>query len=687
MAKIRMTAKKIEGRTKNSEEKTDNSGLIIRIQIPSYQSIAELLQGFGFIALLIAVMIIPHVYSSNYPFPYEFPRLMLFLILAVILGSILFVRLGIKGRKNVVQSPIINTLIIFLLSYIFSSIFSASPLISIIGHYGYWNLSLISIAAFITLALAVSNNRLVQKSQRLIAIAIVAAAAISNIAVTASTFATGSNFLTTPLQLDITQGNPKNLASFIVLGVPFLLAFIIEAKELWKQTIAASLLLFSFIVLIKISLTVPLLLAIAAIAIYLTYIKPKKIHFRRVLLGFILILAIITTFIGPIEKSFDLQKSYEHNVSSLQNLSSKYKTIVSVFIKKPLTGTGPEMLHSVYPQFREGSYNQDKQLVYFNNLYIHIIATTGILGGCSLVALLAVIVKQILLKFNELEPIELGFGSATLIWLTLGFYNIPSVTNLLMGAILIGTITYITRSHFEKHIDRDKKGSIIILITVIAALLSFYAIYNWNSAAKLIEETQTIRPNVDIEKSVEAVSRNPNEPHYRVVHAKNLLRFLQKQPDRSNRDEIIRQIKISLQTAQALDRWRLDTYYSASEIYASLDQFYPNKGYWRQATKYMLQAQEIAPQNQFTYLNTANIYFIQGKTDSALDELSKALKIDDEYWQAHLFRADLLLSQNKLEEARETATMVIEESEVAQYEEAAQNILLLIELAERTKQE
>jgi tetratricopeptide (TPR) repeat protein len=256
-----------------------------------------------------------------------------------------------------------------------------------------------------------------------------------------------------------------------------------------------------------------------------------------------------------------------------------------------------------------------------------------------------------------------------------------------MGAIVIGSITYITRSHFEKPPNGDKKGSIIVLITVIAALLSFYAIYNWNSAAKLIEETQTIHPQVDIEKSVEAVSRNPNEPYYRTIHAKNLLRFLQKQPDRSNRDEIIRQIKISLKTAQALDRWRLETYYSASEIYTSLDQFYPNMGYSRQATKYMLQAQEIAPQNQFTYLNTANIYFIQGKTDSALEELSKAIEIDAEYWQAHLFRANLLLSQNKLEQAKETATMVIEKSEAPQYQEAAQNILLLIELAERTKQE
>jgi tetratricopeptide (TPR) repeat protein len=372
---------------------------------------------------------------------------------------------------------------------------------------------------------------------------------------------------------------------------------------------------------------------------------------------------------------------------AVQNSLQQLLIPLKVFTKKPLTGTGPEMLHALYPQFITKAPAENSQTIYSPNFYLQILATTGILGFSTLLLSLTLIIKRSLKCIKELSVFKASIIGSMLLWIFTRLYSYPSITELFFGAVIFGSAIYLTRQKKVQSKQPRQISRVLLIFIALTAILIGYTIYSFEKAERLYAPARLNKNFAEISKTSKTIRLNPNEPTYYLAHSYNLIKLLNEDPGRSDQKEILRQFKLANRNAIALDRWRIDTYDKISDFYQILDQIYPGQNYNQHAVYYLQTAQNISPNNQFLKYQTANVYYLNNQPQPAISQLTKAIEIDHDYWEAYLFKANLLLDSQDdkdFDKAEALAETVIEKSDNTNYIEAAQNILLLIELRERS---
>jgi O-antigen ligase len=807
MIKIKVKGRKIKiTRVKVSNSKTEEAH---RNNANGHRSkslsLIYILQTIAFLLIIAATILLPNLVSSNYTYPYEFPKFIAFLVLAAVLTNFFFLQLIFWKRKHTIQSTLINLLIFFLLGYILSSVFSTNPLLSITGFYGKWSLGLIALAAFIFTAFTISNNLKLNKNLKIVASALAISALISTAVILIPLVWQEKTFSTRNIAQLSTFGTNQTLASFLLICLPVQLGLISFLKKDNLKLILGLFVNIQLLVLIKISLmntTWGIAIKVTLIAAVISYLLHGQVFSRvdlpiklkktwqgsRLVVLTIFLLVFLGLMLPTVKDRIhapglfeNLRENLTDETNSFGNYINECKNALQVFTRKPITGTGPEMLHSIYPKYRRIFGIRNDQKIYISNFYIQLLATTGLLGFLPFILLTFLVFKKVWINSKNLNSLEFGFAISTLIFFVVIAFSSPTITTLFLGAILLGITIYTLKYHDNDNLntslamkskleleleankhsvkDRTEQGNhlksderldaesdpddssinldtntnkILLFLNICTLAVMLISIYKLEKADRLAHEAKDTgtSPAEDVVKTKKAIQTNPNEAEYYLNHAYNLTQFLRFNPDRIDDEEIERQIRIALQTALALDNKRIDTYYRISNIYLSLHELYPQKVYHHKALNYLKTAQLVSPNSKFLKIETADLYVIADRPESALNELSQAIQLDKNFWEAYLFKANLLLEtaeskqvpasleriqyggsqedqskkseiakeekdgtiisdrlteskkSNSIKQAKQLAKKVIEESDNPQYQEAAQNILLLIQMIE-----
>jgi O-antigen ligase len=110
-----------------------------------------------------------------------------------------------------------------------------------------------------------------------------------------------------------------------------------------------------------------------------------------------------------------------------------------MFASSPLIGVGPGNYGLRYPEFRLASVPEPTQLSVATNIYVELLAETGLLGFLTFLAGfggLAVLALRAALREHGTSRIELAAGIAAMAALAISFLASPTFTLLYQWAIL-----------------------------------------------------------------------------------------------------------------------------------------------------------------------------------------------------------------------------------------------------------
>jgi tetratricopeptide (TPR) repeat protein len=687
---------------------------------PLASKIIVLQRLFTFVALAIGIIILPLATSSQFIYPNKFPKLILFWLITAISFTLFLLRLALQGRKGLIQSKILNTLIVFIFLYIMGSIISPSPLISIFGIYGKWEYGLINIASFFLIILTIANNPIFIRKENLISWLFTISMILFDFSIIISLLKQNGIISPNTLKNIPFIAYPHLFTNVLVLFIPLNLSLIKKWKNSKTQIIPFLLLLTKIILILQSSSIKPVLVMSIGFILYNFYLNRKKIKLKNSYLMFALITCVTVLLLAPLKHIANETHLFTMIKNSIQNTLYQLKPVAMIIKNKPFWGSGPAMLHKLYPQYQTQFNPNQLQKLGYESFYTHITATTGLLGSFTFLTFLLLIFKKIKENFSKFTTLDFGYILGVITWFLTRLYSTPTITEFYLGAIFLGIFVFLVREQKTLFKAKQKNNKFLLIFSGIIAVICFYGLWNFYKAEKIYSQLTHSSQNATLEESKKIISLNPNVPQYYIFNQKTLINYLEQDPTRISKNEILRQINLNAQTAVALDRANINSYYSIADNYIYLDYIYPSRSYFSLALKYTKAAEEISPNNPYVLLQTANLYYLRNYNQLALDKITRAIELDDNCWEAYLFKANVLLSvdskemtpipsncnptpDNKstsstdqtenntdpksynIDKAEDLAYKVLENAEDPEYKEAAQNIIFLIEFNRNTQ--
>jgi len=647
-----MTRKKRRGRK--------NKPIVIRLHPLTLtdKRKAELVSTALYLSLSAGAFLIPLLFSTRYSYPFEFPKVIALFVLTSVTTTLFLIQIVLSRRKNTVQAPIINMLIIFLFSYIISTIFSLSPIISISGIHGKWTMSLISITCFVLISVISANTFKNKSSLNILSWLI----AFSGLAVSIAVILPLEIFLERAADFGYspssTQGFPSYLAIFLTLVIPVTFSLLMKyRKSTWSALIAGML----GIQLITIVLTgskgswIALLAILCSFLYYLYGSYSKFINFKKLLiLGGIALVAVLAILqIPPVKKAASDRWENSTISTSVTTLASEWSVALKVFGAMPVTGTGPELLQGPSLKYHDYTSISPVPPVYTRNIYLHILATTGLVGFIPFIMLAGSIPVSIFRNISKFKPIEFGFAAGAVTWLVQGFYHYPTITSLLLGSIMIGVTAYVTRGPTLKQRSRPPTSKFLPAAIAVFGILLLVSISRIEKAEALFTQSYSLINGDAVKKGTEAIKYNPNEPAYYRQHVSKLIEFLKLNKDKPNRNNVILQIKNEYRMAIALNPQDISNYKTSVYALKNLSQIYPDEGYYRLAIEYSKLIIEMSPNDPRNHDDLGTLYSTGGNYEKAIAQFDRAIEIDPEFWSGYLHRADLMIEKEEYQKAKD----------------------------------
>lgn len=626
------------------------------------------------------VFLIPILYSTRYSYPFEFPKVIGLFTLTSIVTTLFLIRILISRRKNIIQASIINMLIIFLFSYIISTIFSLSPVISIAGIHGKWAMGLISITCFVLISIVAANTFKTKSKLNMLSWSITLSGLTAAIAVVLPLDIFKENAIAFAYKPSSTQGFPSYLAIFLTLVIPITLSLLINYRKSRWNILLAGILGIQLITTVLAGSTGSLVTLLVIAAIFLYYFYGKYINTEKLaILGGIAVLSILVILQIPPIKKTAAQKWQNSTIStSIDSLTSEWSTTLKVFKDKPLTGTGPELLQNISLKYHDYTQN-DTPAIYTRNIYLHILATTGLTGFIPFALLTGAILISIFKDISKFKLTELGFAAGSAVWLIQGLYHYPTITSLVLGAVMIGVTAYATRSPAPKRKPNPPAFKTLPLIIAVFGIFLLMSVSRIEKAEALFSQSRTLTNGDSVKQCTGAIKYNPTEPAYYRQHVYVLVDFLKLNKNKPNRDNVILQIKNEYRMAIALNPWDVSSYQTAVYSLENLSLLYPSERYNRLAIEYSKQIVEIAPNDPQNHDQLGILYTTEGDYPAALAEFDKAIELDDEFWSGYLHRADLLIKTKDYEKAKEDLEIITENCPNGLMVTLAAKMLILIE--------
>ncbi|MBN2100940.1 O-antigen ligase family protein [Candidatus Dojkabacteria bacterium] len=650
---------------KNTKKKTT-----IRIPLAPFsnKAIVTTVTGISVFVLGVSLFTIPLIFISEFNYEFDFPKYCVIIFSGIILGVLFIVRTILTTKKSLLQSPIIILVITFLLTYILSSIFSLSPIVSIIGLHGKWILGLLSVICFCIITIVTANVVNPKKDLEIISWFVTLSCMLGLSAALISRYILKDDIFFIDHRLSSTEGHPIHMGIFLSLAFPLTTGLIDKYQKIYIRIFLIVILameIFSIILTFSRGAWLACLLGAIFFVIYL--IRKTSDKRKRIGITLIAFTLLLLTFLVP-KTASRLSETWktEREENSVSIRLSEWKSTLQVFAERPLTGTGPEMLYTRLPKYREKWLNKTPDWVlntaYTRNTYLHLLATVGVIGTLPFLGLALFIIIKLLRRMFSFDMLSFGFSVAMLIW----FFNLlhyhPTPSSFLFGAVLIGITTCLLAPPKRIYTTKKIPGTLVLIVPVILSVLAFWSAGNYISAEYLFSKSLSQSPGAAISTLIETIRRNPYEQVYYRQKAYFLYTFLEENTEYVPKTETTNQIKSALKSALTLNIHDPNTYETTGNILYKLDLLYPNDKYIDQAIPYGEKAIELDPNHPVPH-DSLGLYYMEAKRyNSAIKEFDKAIELKDDFWGSYLHKSEVLIQQEHYEEALEYLETVRDKS-------------------------
>ena len=643
--------------------------------------VSKLLDSVIWVCFLALAILTPLIFFSGNIEIFEVPKMhFVYLASTIILFSTL-TKSAIEGKFLIPKNLPFFIFLIFLLIQIISTFTSIDKFTSISGYPSRLNGGLLSQFAYLAIFYAGLVNLNFEKAKKLLIAAVMSALFVSlwgiaghfgrdpSCLVLADTFTSDcwQEEFNPQLRIFSTLGQPNWLASYLVLILPFAIAFaMIFEKKLLKNFFAAS----SIILFIALVMTTSragilgIFLAFVILAVFTGrgLLKDNFKAVRIILLGFLAAILIFGGFlfsrIGEIitnnQQPTTSNQSQQPNSPTAQSPnvgteSSEIRLIVwqgaiAAFKKRPVLGFGPETFAYSYYLYRPLSHNQTTEWNFFynkaHNEFLNYLATVGALGTFFYVAFLVSVFFVLFIRQREEEPgkkllIAAGLGSIAGYQTTIlfGFSTVAAQTTMFLAicAILcLANQNYLEIQVKERLRIRFAQGIFLLGVIVLSFPIRLYfADLSW-AKAKELESVNTAK-SLGAYQTAKNLSPiyNPfieSDFAYRQAVYANVLE------DKSQSDKYVSEADRNAQKADKSAKSNLIVKRRIANTYlllAKVDPIFEQK-----ALDLGQDLLKLAPTDPQSYLTLAKIQVGIGQKEKAQETLTLALLLKPDYLEA-----------------------------------------------------
>jgi hypothetical protein len=658
---------------------------IIRIRLPKVSYHISSLRPFGRIFVFLAILVVPALYSSAISYSGEFPKFVALMALSIALGGIFLLSTMISPVNRFVQSPILTLVILFLLGYIASAICSSHPIASIFGNRGTWSTSIIGIMGASVIAIVSCNIfRKKQSAYHLL------------VYLTLSGFFTailflGAKYLLPALNIEkdlssfLPIPNMTYLSGFLLIAISANAAVLLDplAKHIRPAigvvlaTQVGALLAAGSILSIVIGLLSCVPLAISVFSRRKTMQRRGRILFfaGMVLFGLLSVAVLFPTIYSRLPQTIQEQSYVESVATEIQS----WKPAFTIFSKHVFTGTGPELLNSELlsesKDFTQRVISSSLTPYSFSSAYATILATTGLLGTVPLVLITMFCLSALIRHETRPNYESKAFLYVSLVFLLSLLVHPFSSLTLLTGFAVLGVgAAHIPPVHLTiRNHNPARRYQAFIVVGILIYL--GYSLFAFTRAEQLfMRSTQEAFPQ-NLQSATDATRYNSYDSAYHRARTGFLIQYLQRNTERQNSSEVVRQIQQSIDTTLILNPYDYLNLFTASQAYGDLAIILDHHAYNVTALSYITAAIDESPYDQRLYLARGLLFLRMDNLSAATIDFDKAVSIDDEMWLVYLSSAQLLQQAGKFQESVPYLEKIIESSHDIQYVQKAQTLL------------
>jgi len=635
------------------------------------------------ILIYILVFLIPLWFLPITANALEFNKQVLLVFLITITLILWLVKVLSQGELRW-RTDLLNIfLAVFLLIYIFATIFSLRPYGSLVGWPTHLSTSLINILCFLALYVLIVNNFRGLKGIFGLLFTFLISSTIALIFgliqiwggfILPWDFAKSTSFTT------IGTANTLGILSAIILILVTALLFVLKKTEIKIFLLILGLL--NLIILVSINFWILwLILGIGMVFILifgLMRVVALKEGISWVALPMVLLaIALIFMVFRPV-------MPFRPNLPFEVSLSYKggWGIVKQALQERPILGTGPETFVVDYSKYKPKTLNQTLFWnIRFANPPAEIYSVTSDLGILGLVAFLAILVlfiikagKQLIKTAAEGENIlkrflEIGLFSAWL-GLLVGWFLYPQNLVLLFVFWLLFSFYLAETSILKEKVYTLRHPvktlliasiSFVVLVIVVVGLLyiegtRFIAEVKYKRGLDIIQSKGDL--DKGISRLLSSVVVNPYEDRTYQTLAQL---FILKMSQDANRTDLEQQQRVNLVQADAINAINSATqatrlfsrdvsnWLIRGQIYGQIIGFINGADEW--AEKSFEEAAKLEPSNPFTYTEWGKIYIATEDWDRALEKFNQAIALKSDYAPAHFQSAVVFDRQGKLPEA------------------------------------
>ena len=635
------------------------------------------------ILIYILVFLIPLWFLPITANALEFNKQVLLVFLITITLILWLVKVLSQGELRW-RTDLLNIfLAVFLLIYIFATIFSLRPYGSLVGWPTHLSTSLINILCFLALYVLIVNNFRGLKGIFGLLFTFLISSTIALIFgliqiwggfILPWDFAKSTSFTT------IGTANTLGILSAIILILVTALLFVLKKTEIKIFLLILGLL--NLIILVSINFWILwLILGIGMVFILifgLMRVVALKEGISWVALPMVLLaIALIFMVFRPV-------MPFRPNLPFEVSLSYKggWGIVKQALQERPILGTGPETFVVDYSKYKPETLNQTLFWnIRFANPPAEIYSVISDLGILGLVAFLAILVlfiikagKQLIKTAAEGENIlkrflEIGLFSAWL-GLLVGWFLYPQNLVLLFVFWLLFSFYLAETSILKEKVYTLRHPvktlliasiSFVVLVIVVVGLLyiegtRFIAEVKYKRGLDIIQSKGDL--DKGISRLLSSVVVNPYEDRTYQTLAQL---FILKMSQDANRTDLEQQQRVNLVQADAINAINSATqatrlfsrdvsnWLIRGQIYGQIIGFINGADEW--AEKSFEEAAKLEPSNPFTYTEWGKIYIATEDWDRALEKFNQAIALKSDYAPAHFQSAVVFDRQGKLPEA------------------------------------
>lgn len=643
--------------------------------------------------------------------------------LTIIIGGVWVLRM-ISGKKLLFKkTPLDLPLLLFLASQIISTLFSIDPHTSVWGYYSRSNGGLLSTISYLFLYYAFVSNFTKEHVIKFLKFAVFAGGAASLYAIPehfgvspscvilTHEFSAGCWVQDVQARVFGTLGQPNWLAAYLGMLIFPAIYFFLSAKELPQKVlyfllITAYYLAFTFTY--SRGATLGLIAGFAVLALsQLLFSRPSGGKLNISILkpmviiagGFLLInllfgsalteLRLLKNPAVPLRPG--LSQATAPSGTQLENGGTEsgqirlivWKGALDIFRAYPLFGSGVETFAYAYYQFRPGEHNLVSEWDFLynkaHNEYLNYLATTGIFGFLSYLAIIVVFLLWVM-RYGFFATKEATHNSLLITSLSAGYIFYLIQNFFLFSVVIIAVLFYLfpafafvyagtnkelsEKNGVFKTINSlltliNKKTAVLrsvqgLVIIVILVLLNWvYSIWEADTLYKKGTDYNDLgNPGRAYNYLIDAVRLNSKEPLYLAelgnAAASSALALSEEDSTTSGelKDDSVFFTDLSLSISPintTILRSAIRTYFQLSLIDPS---FQPK------TLEVINRSIELAPTDPKLLLNKAVILTQFEKEPEAVSALQKAIELKPNYREARLNLADLLIKSGQKDSAQ-----------------------------------